>query len=52
VIESRCSNACKNIIKRLLEKKPAKRLGSVGDLEEIKNHEWFADINWEHTMQR
>lgn len=36
----------KDIIDRLLEPDPAKRLGS-GGVEEIKNHPFFKDIDWE-----
>ena len=33
--------------KKLLIKDPMKRLGSFGrDAEEIKEHPWFAEINW------
>ena len=40
----------KDIIKRLLEKNPAKRLGSNGDADEIVNHPWFQDFDWESLI--
>ena len=36
----------KDIIYRLLQKDPQKRLGSKG-IEEIKQHPWFNQINWD-----
>jgi len=41
------SNDCQDLISRLLIKKHTKRLGSgKGDVEEIKKHPWFRDLNW------
>jgi len=38
----------RNLILSLLNRNPAKRLGSgPTDAEEIKNHEFFADLNWD-----
>jgi len=36
-----------SLISRLLERNPAKRLGSVNGIEEIKQHEWCEDIDWD-----
>ena len=46
------SNNLKSIITRLLEKNPAKRLGSNGDADEIVNHPWFKDIDWSKLMKK
>jgi len=35
-----------SLCKGLLERDPTKRLGYKGDVEEIKAHKWFADIDW------
>ena len=35
-----------DLCSRLLEREPTKRLGYNG-FEEIQNHPWFKDINWD-----
>jgi serine/threonine protein kinase len=45
-IPPRLSDEAKNILKRLLKRDPHKRLGSVDDSEEVKQHPFFAGINW------
>lgn len=37
-----------NLIKSLLNKDPEQRLG-FKSIDEIKNHKWFASINWENV---
>jgi len=45
------SRPAKNVLKGLLNKDPTGRLGSgPGDAEEIKRHEFFAEIQWEKLM--
>lgn len=41
-----------SLIARLLERNPQKRLGSQRGMEEIKAHEWCADIEWEVVRQK
>ena len=36
----------------LLEKNPYKRLGSKNGIEEIKQHEWCRDIEWDLVLQK
>jgi len=36
----------KDFIKRLLEKNPKRRLGSIADSLEIMSHPWLSDFNW------
>ena len=36
---------CKDFITKCLEKEPGKRLGSIGDIEEILTHPWFRDFD-------
>ncbi|KAK3251619.1 cGMP-dependent protein kinase [Cymbomonas tetramitiformis] len=44
---------CKDLMKKLLVKNPAKRLGSLkGGVNDIKNHPWFADFDWESLSNR
>ena len=41
------------LLKRLLEKNPNKRLGGGGrDAEEIKEHPYFKDINWKNVYDK
>ena len=38
----------RDLVQRLLEKNPSKRLGVQADgIEGIKNHYWFKDVNWD-----
>ncbi|KAI0092772.1 Pkinase-domain-containing protein [Irpex rosettiformis] len=40
------SSACKDVILRLLDKRETTRLGSKSGASEVKQHKWFAKINW------
>lgn len=40
------TTVCKSIIKKLLWKDEHKRLGSQSGASEVKQHRWFASINW------
>ncbi|KAI0676875.1 kinase-like domain-containing protein [Trametes maxima] len=40
------SNACKDVVTRLLDKREGTRLGSKSGASEVKQHKWFAKINW------
>ena len=40
------SSVSKSLIEGLLRKDPSKRLGSLRDAEEIKEHPFFANVNW------
>jgi len=46
------SEACKSLIVALLNRDPAKRLGSGNDIEDIKAHAFFKDINWAKMMKK
>lgn len=41
----------KDLIRRLLERNPKRRLGFQG-VEEIKSHEWFQDVDWAMLRRR
>ena len=41
------SGHCHDLIKRLLEKDPAKRLGATRGIKEIIDHPFFAEISWD-----
>ncbi|EMD40561.1 hypothetical protein CERSUDRAFT_45092 [Gelatoporia subvermispora B] len=40
------SQACKDVVTRLLDKRETTRLGSKSGASEVKQHKWFAKINW------
>ena len=46
------SEDAKDIIKKLLDKNPQKRLGSQKGLEEIKNHPFFQGIDFDLILQK
>lgn len=39
------SQSARNLIKKLLNRDPSKRLGAR-NVEDIKNHKWFGEIDW------
>ncbi|KAJ3077402.1 camp-dependent protein kinase catalytic subunit [Podochytrium sp. JEL0797] len=43
---------CKDIIKRLLEPDPSKRLGTLGDGDEIRAQPFYAKVNWQKVEER
>ena len=47
-LAAKMDERAKDLIKRLLVIDPAKRLGANG-VDEIKNHPFFAGVNWEET---
>lgn len=46
------SDACKDLIIRLLKKDPSARFGRKGDYKEILTHPWFSDINPQQVLDR
>ncbi|KAH9938406.1 Pkinase-domain-containing protein [Fomitopsis serialis] len=40
------TSACKDVVTRLLDKRELTRLGSMTGASEVKQHKWFAKINW------
>ena len=41
------SSSCRNLVKKLLVKDPAKRLGSKSGASEIKSHAFFKTVQWD-----
>jgi serine/threonine protein kinase len=46
------SDELKDLITRLLDKDPKTRLGSKTDADEVVNHAWFRDLDWEGLMNK
>mmetsp|Transcript_15773 Transcript_15773/g.24207 ORF Transcript_15773/g.24207 Transcript_15773/m.24207 type:complete len:525 (+) Transcript_15773:97-1671(+) len=47
------SNPCKDLITKLLQRDPKIRMGSgLSDVDDIKNHAFFSDLDWEQLMRR
>ena len=45
------SNDSMDFINKLLQRKPQKRLGYNG-IDEIKNHQWMSDIDWDSLFKK
>jgi len=52
IIPNYISKKGQNLIRSLLNKNPMERLGSKNDIEEIKSHPYFDDIDWEKVYNR
>ena len=46
------SKKAQELIKALLVKNPDERLGSKYDIEEIKNHSYFKDVDWNKVLNK
>ena len=46
------SDDIKDLITKLMDKNPDKRLGSNGDADEVVNHPFFQGFDWEKLMSR
>eukprot|EP01016_Furgasonia_blochmanni_P044226 TRINITY_DN6123_c0_g2_i1.p1 TRINITY_DN6123_c0_g2~~TRINITY_DN6123_c0_g2_i1.p1 ORF type:complete len:404 (-),score=66.60 TRINITY_DN6123_c0_g2_i1:57-1268(-) len=46
------SGDCVDLIVKLLAKDPKKRIGSVNDVDDIKSHSWFKDMDWDAIMKK
>jgi serum/glucocorticoid-regulated kinase 2 len=44
--------SAKDLIHKLLNRNPRKRLGTFGDAEEIKKHPFFKDIDWNKVFRK
>ena len=52
IIPNFISKKGQNFIRSLLVKNPLERLGSKYDIEEIKNHPYFEDVDWNKIYNR
>ena len=50
IIPNYISRKGQNFIKYLLIKNPSERLGSKNDIEDIKNHPYFDDVDWNKIL--
>lgn len=46
------SEKATKLLRALLKRDPSTRLGSKDDVEEIKAHEYFKDVNWDRVYHR
>lgn len=46
------SDEAKDLLEKLLIKDPEYRLGSQTGADEVKNHPWFASVDWEQLMKK
>ncbi|KRX02249.1 Protein kinase-like domain [Pseudocohnilembus persalinus] len=46
------SKNAKDLVTKLLKREPIERLGATNGAQEIKNHPFFSDINWEDCYNR
>lgn len=49
---SRISDECMDLVLKLLEKDPKKRIGFEFDADEIKAHLFFRNVNWTHVYAK
>ena len=43
---------CKKLIGSLLQRKVSQRLGFFNDVDDIKAHQWFKDVDWDRMLQK
>lgn len=46
------SEEAKDLLTKLLEKDPSKRLGNDKGSVDIKNHPWFASVDWDDVLHK
>lgn len=51
-IPKNMSEEAKDLIKRLLNRNPRHRLGANRDADELKEHRFFRNVNWEDVLNR
>jgi len=43
---------CRDLISKLLNRDPSERLGAADDVNDIRKHAWFEDINWVKILEK
>jgi serum/glucocorticoid-regulated kinase 2 len=51
-IPKKVTEECKDLIKKLFQKNPEKRLGSKDGAIELKKHPWFKKVDWDRLVQK
>ena len=51
-IKRTLSPNCLDILQKLFEKEPQKRLGTMGGASEIKKHPFFSGTDWDEVFKR
>lgn len=51
-IPEHISPSCSDLLRKLLNKNPVKRLGSKHGAVELKAHEYFGDVDWQLVFDR
>ena len=46
------SEEIKDLLRKMLDKNPKKRIGIENDKSDLKNHEFFKDISWDDIMKK
>ena len=46
------SEELKDLLRKMLDKNPKNRIGIENDKSDLKNHEFFKDINWDDIMKK
>lgn len=46
------SKECSHLLTRLLIRNPLERFGAHDGFNEVKNHQWFADVNWDDVYNK
>eukprot|EP01015_Nassula_variabilis_P011233 TRINITY_DN19110_c0_g1_i1.p1 TRINITY_DN19110_c0_g1~~TRINITY_DN19110_c0_g1_i1.p1 ORF type:complete len:333 (+),score=60.04 TRINITY_DN19110_c0_g1_i1:13-1011(+) len=41
-----------DFLDKLLKKSPSERIGTIGGVAQIMDHQWFQDINWDLLLQK
>lgn len=43
---------CEDLVRRLLHRNPQERLGAVSGFNEIRDHPWFAEVDWDEVYTK
>ena len=46
------SDELKDLLRKMLDKDPKKRIGIGNDKQDLKNHPFFSDINWNQILNK
>ena len=46
------SDELKDLLRKMLDKDPKKRIGIGNDKQDLKNHPFFSDINWKQFLNK